>query len=301
MSAQRLTELFFPHLSESVRSQIGSLSGLEQSLQSMVGMARDAWPEISLSEEIFLPYLARRMPQGRQNERALVELKVIDLYLACACLEGHPAAIAVFKAEYLPATMAALARMETPTVQVDDMQQLLYQKLLVGDDRHEPKLTRYSGSGDLRSWLCVTAVRTALDILRRERESEPLDDGAMADSLAEADDQELQYLKRIYRNEFKAAFQESLGTLTSRERNILRHLLLDGLTLDQVGALYNVHRATVARWNAKLREKLLKATRRALEARLHTSSREFESIMRLIQSQFDVSIISHLHGDDHEG
>jgi RNA polymerase sigma-70 factor (ECF subfamily) len=298
VTEQRLTDLFIPYLSPKVRQQISSAHNLEQTLHSVLRLARDAWPAFSLSEQTFLPFLAQHLPEGRSVERSLAELKVADLYLACACLQGQAAAVAAFKAEVLPATEAALARMETATVQVADIQQLLTQKLLVGDDRHPPKLALYSGSGDLRSWLCVTAVRTALDILRREKDCKPLDDGDMADSFSEADDQELQYLKRIYRKEFKDAFQESLSTLTSRERNILRHLLLDGLTLDQVAALHNVHRATIARWNARLREKLLKATRRSLQARLHTSAREFDSIMRLIQSQFDVSIVSHLNKDD---
>jgi hypothetical protein len=54
----------------------------------------------------------------------------------------------------------------------------------------------------------------------------------------------------------------------------------------------------VARWNAKLRERLLTHTRRALLQRLNTSRSEFESIMRLIGSQLDVSIRRHLLGRD---
>ena len=41
------------------------------------------------------------------------------------------------------------------------------------------------------------------------------------------------------RTQFKGAFAEAMATLTTRERNILRHQVLDGLTLDQIGAIYN--------------------------------------------------------------
>jgi len=60
-----------------------------------------------------------------------------------------------------------------------------------------------------------------------------------------------------------------------------------------------VHRATVARWIAKARETLLTETRTLLMKRLRVDQNEFESIMRLIQSRFDVSIHHFLKKDPH--
>ncbi len=57
----------------------------------------------------------------------------------------------------------------------------------------------------------------------------------------------------------------------------------------------------MARWNAALREKLLTFTRKNLHDRLNTNRNDFESIMRLIQSRFDVSIRRHLEENPDDG
>ena len=41
---------------------------------------------------------------------------------------------------------------------------------------------------------------------------------------------------------------EAFAALESRERNLLRYALGDGLSVDAIGTLYRVHRATAARW-----------------------------------------------------
>jgi len=291
-----LSTPFLASLAAEARQRVASPERLEQALADALELARATFPELRLSGATFLAFLAQKIPAGKCPEEVLLELKVADLYLACACLEREPRAVARLEKEYLGAEVdAALARMETPAVATEDVKQLISQKLLLSQDESQPpRLARYAGTGDLRSWLCVVAVRAALDQLRRTHETGPLDDGALVDAVSPEEDQELQYLKRLYRTEFKAAFGEAMETLSTRERNILRHQVLDGLTLDQIGAIYNVHRATVARWNARLRERLLSHTRRALLARLHTGKDELESIMRLIGSQLDVSIHRYL-------
>jgi RNA polymerase sigma-70 factor (ECF subfamily) len=299
MSDAPLTQLFLPHLPSEARERIAGSERLELALQDALEVARAAWPNIPLLSEVFLPYLAQRVPVDKDPERALLKLRVADLYLTCACLEGVPQAVEILETEYLPKTRAVLARMETPSVAVEDVQQMLCQKLLTcSGTAVAPKLAQYSGTGDLQSWLSVIAVRCALDVLRKEKDTAQLDDITLADAMSPEEDQELQYLKSMYRSEFKTAFQQALAALSTRERNILRHQMLDGLTLDQIAAIYNVHRATIARWNARLREKLLTQTRKTLLRRLNTSRTEFESIMRLIQSHFDVSIRRHLTRSD---
>jgi len=297
MGRASLMDLFLVHLDPDTSQRIVSPKRLEQALTDALELARSTFPEIQVPTATFMAFLAERVPADKTPEDVLLKLKVADLYLACACLQRDPHAVTRLETEYMGAEInAALARMETASFQIDDVKQLISQKLLVGESGKPARLARYAGTGDLRSWLCVVAVRVALDLLRREKDTGPLDDGVLADAVSGEEDQELQYLKRLYRTQFKAAFAEAMNTLTTRERNILRHQVLDGLTLDQIGAVYNVHRATVARWNAKLRERLLTHTRRALLQRLNTSRSEFESIMRLIGSQLDVSIRRHLLG-----
>ncbi len=111
------------------------------------------------------------------------------------------------------------------------------------------------------------------------------------DALPEAGvDPEIAYLKEHYRDEFRAAFVFALGTLSERERNVLRQHHIDGLTIDQLGTLYQVHRATAARWVAAARMTLLDQTRGRLVAKLGVAADEVDSIIRLVRSQLDISI-----------
>jgi RNA polymerase sigma-70 factor, ECF subfamily len=291
MSDERpLTQHFLRGLADKLRSRMSHLSHLEGVLRDILESARGAWPQISVAADVFLPYLAQRLPDEADAERALLEVKAADLYLTCACSRGERAALEAFERNYFPDVKTALMRRDPSFGQVEDIQQILFQKLFLGDSDHPAKIASYAGRGDLRGWLCVTAVREAIDLFRKVRKEEPVDDVALMDLTAPAGDQEMAYLKRIYREEFKTAFEQALAALSTRERNLLRHHLLDGLNIDQIGGIYNVHRATVARWIAKARETLLTETRGALMERLRVDQTELESIMRLIQSRLDVSI-----------
>jgi RNA polymerase sigma-70 factor (ECF subfamily) len=298
MSDERsLIPLFMAGLPDPTRDRLAGLSRLEGVLGDILEHAQAAWPDVHVDEDIFLEYVAQKLPE-EATLRSLLELKAGDLYLACACVQGDACALAVFETHFFPVIEAALMRRGPTGANLEDVKQLLCQKLLIGDRNRLPKIALYAGRGDLRSWISVTAVREAIDLMRREQRETPMDDNALVELTDPTEDQELQYLKRLYRKEFKAAFQRALGDLPRRERNVLRHHLLDGLNIDQIGALYNVHRATVARWIARSRETLLKATRKALMESLHVNRGEFESIMRLIQSRFEVSIHQYLKRSD---
>ena len=74
-----------------------------------------------------------------------------------------------------------------------------------------------------------------------------------------------------------------------KERQNATHRL-DGLTMDAIGGIYQVHRITVVRWMNQARQALAKETRRELSTRLRVDHQELESIMRLIESQMEVSL-----------
>jgi RNA polymerase sigma-70 factor (ECF subfamily) len=138
----------------------------------------------------------------------------------------------------------------------------------------------------------VTAVRAFLDekrrVSRREKEevgvAEPLLD------LPSGDDWELDFLKQHYREAFKLAFADAVAGLTSEERNILRFHAVEGLSIDQIGTVYAMHRSSVARRLQGARRALLEATRAGLVERIRVERTELDSIMGLIQSRLDVSL-----------
>ena len=105
---------------------------------------------------------------------------------------------------------------------------------------------------------------------------------------------ELRKFRRTLEKEFNVEItdrklRDSIRTM-NRERTLLKQQIVDGLGIDELGALYEVHRATAARWVAAAREKLLLRTRRAFMVRVRISSDECESIMRMVRSQLDVSL-----------
>ena len=100
---------------------------------------------------------------------------------------------------------------------------------------------------------------------------------------------ELAHLKLRYRDELHAAFQVALRTLEPRERNLLRCHLSGHMTNAQIGALCGVHPGTVKRWMATIRDRLLDVTRAALGARLGLGRDELDSVLRLVQSDLDMS------------
>ena len=119
----------------------------------------------------------------------------------------------------------------------------------------------------------------------------------LEDELAAADysdDPMLAELKARYRSELADAFRAALAELVPRDRTLLRYQMIDGLSIDEIGTIYRVHRATAARWLVGIRDKLVDNTRGRLAAKLGVDTQEAASIVRLVQSQLDVSVIRHL-------
>jgi RNA polymerase sigma-70 factor (ECF subfamily) len=265
---------------------------LESQLATIVETVKRSWPAIALSEERFLEHLAAHL----SADVDLLAIKSADLYLACACLERVPAALLAFESTHLSELRGTLLRMQTPQDQVDDAIQTLLRRLLVAEGEGRPRIAQYSGRAELKSWLRVAAVREVVSQQRKLRRERPLDE-MLLEASSDPTNLELEHLKQKYRAEFKVAFERALASLESRERNILRYQLVDGLNIDQIATIYGVHRATVARWIARTREDLLSGTRRALVDALKLSDSQVDSIFRLIQSNLDISFQGFL-GED---
>ena len=257
---------------------------LEAVLEGMIARAASAWPDVRVDRGFFAEFLGRRVVVPD-----LPHARVEDLWIAYASASGNPAALAVVESRYLPDVDAALGKMGLTQDRIAEVKQGLRRLLFVGDAESPPRIGEYRGSGDLRAWMRVTAMRAALKLIRKEGR-ETSDDDALLEARAPEDDPELAYMKAAYRAAFKTAFQEALDSLQPRERTLLKQQIVDGLGIDELGALYEVHRATAARWVAAAREKLLSRTRRTFMLRARISSDECESIMRMVRSQLDVSL-----------
>jgi RNA polymerase sigma-70 factor (ECF subfamily) len=173
-------------------------------------------------------------------------------------------------------------------------------RLLVAQAEHAARIPDYSGRGSLRSWLRVIATRMSVDDARREDAAERAHVGAAAMPHAlDAVDPELAYLEAHYRDAFQQSFVVAWTGLEPRERNLLRHQLLDGLSATQVAKLYDVHRATAKRWMADARASLLEGTRKTLRARLQVDTRDLDSVLRLVESRIEITARVYLLTADH--
>lgn len=280
----------------SLRAGLEALPDLDRQVWALVAAGRAAWPEIALEPARAAAFAAARLEPDGEAGDAMAALRAADLYLACACADGDRAALAAFDRHYMREVDIALARMRMPPPRVADVKQLVRQRLFVGDGV-PGKIVEYGGRGDLRRWVRSVAVRTCLNDLRKgKNEILTDDDQLIAQQAIPGDDPELAYMKRTYAREFQAAFVEALAGLGPREQTLLRYHHVDGLNIDEIGAIYRVHRVTAFRWLEKAKETLVAATLTLLRGRLNITPRELESVLRLIRSQVHLSLVRHLGG-----
>src|SRR5262249_25293870 len=149
----------------------------------------------------------------------------------------------------------------------DEVTQRLREYLFVGDEERGPAIAQYAGRGDLRGFLRIASVRECLRVMKRAQREVGIGEDDLA-LLAPAIDPELDRLKATYREEFTSCLVAALSDLTPRERTLLHHQVIEPRSIDQIGALYGVHRATAARWLERAREKVADRTEERLAGRL---------------------------------
>jgi RNA polymerase sigma-70 factor, ECF subfamily len=245
-----------------------------------------AWPDVVLTREQYASYISALDEEAPQRFAA-------DLYLAAACLAGDGVALAHFDRDLLANARGAIAAIDSRKEFVDDALQKLRASLFVGENS-APRLTLYAGRGPLRAWVGVAAARTALMMRRtqqRQREVSTDDDewtGALA--MISTNNPELDLLKRQYASAFTQAFRDAVQQLEARQRTVLRMSFVEALSIDEIGAVYAVHRATAARWITRACDSLFEMTRRLLAERLSLTQTELDRMTALVRSQLDVSI-----------
>ena len=222
--------------------------------------------------------------------------------MAIADASRFQAAITAFDRDYMSEVDHALARMRIEASRVADVKQLVRQRLFVGggtagQPTSPGKIAEYGGRGDLRRWVRSVAVRTCLNDLRKgKREVLADDETLIARQAIPVDDPEVAYMKRTYAQEFRAAFSEALSRADAREQTLLRYHHVDGLNIDEIGAIYRIHRVTAFRWLERAKEQLVKATHEILRERLKLPASELESVLRMIRSQIHLSLVRNLGG-----
>lgn len=279
-----------------VSEVVGFLSPAPRSARDTVGGRMDdvvvrgvydagsaAHPTVRLAFDRFATRVASRGIPG--------DARADDLFLAIACEEQDPAALATFETDLMARLRSLLRRIESDRELVDELVQVVRVRVLVGTDGAGPRIASYTGAGSLIGWLKVMAVRLHANA-RRDRARSPVDVAAQAEQLDEhaanliAPERVL--LGGRHGPALRTALSAGLRALPVRERALLRFHYVDGVTLERIGAMYGVHKGTVSRWLQAAREQLVESTLASLG--VAGSTDELMSLCRQVLSRLDLTL-----------
>ena len=251
-------------------------------LREMFLAGQSRWPSLALGFEQFAAHLQAVLSDGEG-----LPLEPWDLYLCCACVTAQPAALRSFERENASVAEAAIRSVYADDDFVRDSLQELWHKLLLGA---EPKVRLFSGRGPLKAWVRIAAKRVALDRRRADAHQHGRT-VALPESLAAADvSAEVALLKARFGPAFQDALRDAVMRLSEQERNVLRLHVVGRFSIDKIGTAYKVHRATVARWIERARERIHDEVRRALCQDHKLTPSEFHSLAVLLGSEIELSL-----------
>jgi RNA polymerase sigma-70 factor (ECF subfamily) len=283
-----------PELIATFLARVGgsfAADALGEDLAQRLAAGREAWPDLGLDEASFVRHLARHTEGG-----ALPPLQhSADLFLACACAVGTNGAAAAFERAYRSVLERAVQRVDRGSV--DEGTQVVLVSLLVTQPPNEPRIAAYSGRSPLRTWLETVATRATLKLHRRRDDKAHQSIGGLVDAFV-ADEPELALAKARYGPELEASLRAALAALEPRQIVLLRLHHAKGWSVDRLGGIYRVGRSTAARWVAAARDALLDGAKSHLRARLNLTPTELESLVVLLRSNVQVSLVRLLEDEE---
>ncbi|NOU31307.1 MAG: sigma-70 family RNA polymerase sigma factor [Polyangiaceae bacterium] len=258
-------------------------------VRAVIARARQEMSALPLDGAVFAEQLGQAA-QGSEDVAAFLrDVRAGELHLTRACAKGDARALERLEHDYFAEIDRALGRVRTG-ISRDDFAQMVRERLYVPHAGKPPRIAEYAGRGDLRTWLRVTITRALLNLASRRPDDRQADDALLEAMPALGDDPELELIKRRYAKELREAFAHAAASLSPRERTLLRHALADHLSIDAIGAIYGVHRATAARWINGARDVLQERVTRELAERLQVDRTDLEHIVGLVRSRLDVSV-----------
>jgi len=275
--------------------RVSDREALEARLGEQLLEAQQRWPQVQVNGGRFAVHWAAQLAQAENLTEAAGQLHLGDLYLAFACGQGDPAALRAF-GELLLTVAGAVRSVDASPSFVDEILQRLRTRVLVPDEGQPARILDYAGRGSLENWLRAGALRLALNARRDARRGpDPLPDASLWEPAAPTADLQLELLRSKYGGDFGRALREAFGTLESAERNVLRLHFFEGLSLNQIAAMYQVNKSTISRRMARARETLLARTRAQLAKSLAIPGGELDSLLEQLGPRLDLSLTSVLN------
>lgn len=255
----------------------------EDALRTAFADGQRRWSNVALGEEPFRSLVKdRSIPAGRLRQNAS------DIYLAAACRAGLPSAIEAFQRVLLPQIDGHIRRLGLPPHLNDELKQRLQVWMLTGPNA---RIDTYNGTIPLASWLRVCAFRMGLDLIASERRAPRVaDDVELIHRLFQSSSVEAELQRAQLAPLFRQVLEESLASLSQRDKTLLRLQIMEGLSIDAIAPIYRVHRATVARWLVDIRRRVVNVVRQHLRSELRTNSSELTSMIELLRGDIQLSL-----------
>lgn len=267
---------------------------LMRDLELLASAASTSWSGAFFIEpRVFAAYAAERLsPDARGMADA--QRHYADLYLACGCSLGISRAVAVFDVVLRRELEIALRRLGLQSAARDDVCQIVRERVIVGEPRRRPRIADYAGRGTLAGWIRVVATRIALNKLRQHKRDVSLDD-AVVDLPANGTlDPELSGLRAKYGVCLRRALDEVMRSLSAEDRVLLRQRFVEGLSAEQIAALYRKHRITMQRRLSRILRAIRIRAEDLLERDLGCGRSTVISIVNGALSQTDLSVQRYL-------
>lgn len=260
-------------------------------LHEHIAIGRAAWPDVALDDDDFVRFVAAH---GKESGVPPVE-RAADLWIACACATSAEGAASAFERTYRGAIERAVSRVDRGAV--DDGTQAVLVSLLVREGSTPPRIAAYGGRAALKTWLTTVATRAALKLRRNMDDRQHESVSALSNAVTSIEP-ELAFAKVRYGPDLEGALRAALARLDARQVVLLRLHHAKGWSIDRLGGLYGVGRSTAARWVAAARDALLEETKREVKGRLRLTSSELTSLVDLLRSNLDVSLLRLLDTED---
>jgi RNA polymerase sigma-70 factor (ECF subfamily) len=242
---------------------------------------RERWPDISVDGDRFVSFVGRAGVE--------TEAYPADLYLACACDDGDQIACKIVIERYLRPIVPHLTRRGFPQDVAEEVCQTVSERLLSGPRR---RIRSYAAHVDLNTWVRIISYRAAVDMVRARKLQIATEDLLWNEAMvgAVSPDPETVLMRADAGALMHAAIERAFASLTPRERTLLRHYYVSRLSIDRLAVIFHLHRATVARQIADVRERIIKRMNEYLRTVPGLDKRDRRSFDDLARSQVDLDL-----------
>jgi RNA polymerase sigma-70 factor, ECF subfamily len=238
-------------------------------VERIIAAGRTAYPDVAID----LGLLRSRIQEVGIDAAAA---HAGDLVLASACVAGNVRAMAHFEDRYIARIPSMICGLRPPRHVVGEIQQRVRERLLCTTGQRCAKLSEYAARGSLLGFVRIVAMREALmerRRVKRERQANEEPNPMVHENVALA----------IFHSRHDAVVQQALegavAALDARERDALRLSYFEQLSIDQIGEVYRVHRATAARWVTRARSRVRELTHSMMQMRLRLDDSETQTLL----------------------